>query len=171
MVRDFIAKAGKRVDLGLIPRKNLFWGTFMDRASAYPDYQSRLVRNKRGSWEDKEVHARLKVEGRSQKLTKVLIHHDFTSISSWWLRNNRYFRYELDQLKKENVSWSKKFQYVRPLYVFLKYYFVRRGYRYGFRGFFVSFQWMVYCFMVAAKLYEEQKVDADHKAEKGTKPW
>jgi glycosyltransferase involved in cell wall biosynthesis len=170
-VRQYIHVAPDRVELVLIPRKNLFWGVFMDKASAYPDLQSRLVRRGKGQWEDKEVHARMKVQGQTASLVKSLIHYDFTSISSWWLRNNRYFRYELDQLKKEGRRWSRSYQYARPLYVFFKFYFMRGGFKHGFRGFFISFQWMVYCFMVAAKLYEDQMVHSDHKGDKGTNPW
>jgi glycosyltransferase involved in cell wall biosynthesis len=153
-IRDFIASVTNDIDLAYIPRKNLFWGEFMGKASAYPDYQSRLFRKSKGRYQNKEVHAQIEVSGKFIHLKNALIHDDFKDISSWWQRNNRYYKYELDECLKTGVKWSFKLQYVKPLYVFFRIYFLKRGYTHGFRGFFVAFQWLVYHFMVGAKLYE-----------------
>lgn len=153
-IKDFIACVTNEIDLAYIPRKNLFWGQFMGKASAYPDYQSRLFRKSKGRYQNKEVHAQIEVPGKFIHLKNALIHDDFKDISSWWHRNNRYYKYELDECLKTGVKWSFKLQYVKPLYVFFRIYFLKRGYTHGFRGFFVAFQWLVYHFMVGAKLYE-----------------
>lgn len=99
-VTKFLATVEDEVDLAYIPRKNLFWGEFMGKASAYPDYQSRLFRRDKGRYQDKEVHAQVEVTGQKVYLKHALVHDDFTDISSWWLRNNRYYRYELDECIK-----------------------------------------------------------------------
>lgn len=153
-IRAFIANVKDDIDLAFIPRKNLFWGEFMGKASAYPDYQSRLFRKSKGRYQNKEVHAQVEVEGMSVYLKNPLIHDDFKDIKSWWHRNNRYYQYELDECIKRNTTWNFKLQYIKPLYVFFKFYIFRGGFLHGFKGFFVSFQWLVYYFFVAAKLYE-----------------
>ena len=153
-IRDFIASVTDEIDLAYIPRKNLFWGDFMGKTSAYPDYQSRLFRRDKARYQDKEVHAQVEVAGNVVYLKNALIHNDFTDISSWWIRNDRYFKYELDECNKRGIKWSFKLQYIKPLYVFFKFYVLRRGFAHGFKGFFVSFQWLIYYAMVAAKLYE-----------------
>ncbi|MDA9201822.1 glycosyltransferase family 2 protein [Flavobacteriaceae bacterium] len=153
-IRDFIASLTDEIDLAYIPRKNLFWGEFMGKTSAYPDYQSRLFRRDKARYKDKEVHAQVEVAGKVVYLKNALIHNDFTDISSWWIRNDRYFKYELDECNKRGIKWSFKLQYIKPLYVFFKFYVLRRGFAHGFKGFFVSFQWLIYYAMVAAKLYE-----------------
>lgn len=153
-IRDFIASVTDEIDLAYIPRKNLFWGEFMGKTSAYPDYQSRLFRRDKARYQDKEVHAQVEVAGNVVYLKNALIHNDFTDISSWWIRNDRYFKYELDECNKRGIKWSFKLQYIKPLYVFFKFYVLRRGFTHGFKGFFLSFQWLVYYAMVAAKLYE-----------------
>ena len=126
----------------------------MGKASAYPDYQSRLFRRDKALYQDKEVHAQVEVPGQCHYFKHALVHDDFTDISSWWTRNNRYYKYELDECNKRDVKWNFKLQYIKPLYVFFRIYFLKRGFLYGFKGFFVAFQWLVYYFMVAAKLYE-----------------
>lgn len=153
-IKEFLASVSDDVDLAYIPRKNLFWGEFLGKATAYPDYQSRLFRRDSGRYQDKEVHAQVEVSGKRVYLKNALVHDDFTDISSWWLRNNRYYRYELDECIKRGRKWGFKIQYARPLYVFLKIYICRGGFLHGFKGLFAAFQWFVYYFMVGAKLYE-----------------
>lgn len=153
-ISDFLKTVSDDVDLAYIPRKNLFWGEFMGKASAYPDYQSRLFRRDKGRYQDKEVHAQVDVPGDCVHLKYALVHDDFTDISSWWLRNNRYYRYELDECIKKGKKWGFKIQIAKPIYVFLLFYIRRGGFMHGFRGLFVATQWFIYYFMVGAKLYE-----------------
>lgn len=153
-IRAFIDTVDSDIDMAFMPRKNLFWGEFMGKASAYPDYQSRLFRRHKARYQDKEVHAQVEVSGQCHYLKHAIVHDDFTDISSWWTRNNRYYKYELDECNKRGIKWSFKLQYIKPLYVFFLFYIVKRGFLHGFKGFFVAFQWLVYYFMVAAKLYE-----------------
>lgn len=153
-ISEFLKDVPGDVQLANIPRKNKFWGEFMGKSSGYPDYQSRLFRRDVGRYDGREVHSQVKVPGKEVRLKNALIHDDFTDISSWWLRNNRYFRYELDECIKQGKKWSFKLQYLKPFYIFFVWYIRRGGIKHGFRGFFVAFQWMVYYFMVGAKLYE-----------------
>lgn len=153
-ISRFLETVPDDIDLAQIPRKNMFWGKLMGKGINYPDYQSRLFRRDKGRYNGREVHAQVNVTGKETFLKNALIHDDFTDISSWWLRNNRYYRYELDECLKQGKRWGFKLQYVKPLYVFLKTYIGNGCWKYGFPGFFVSMQWLIYHFMVAAKLYE-----------------
>lgn len=153
-IASALERVGDEIDLFYIPRRNLFWGKDLGRATSYPDYQSRLFRRDKGRYQDKEVHAQVEVPGEKAYLDNPLIHDDFTDISSWWLRNNRYYRYELDECIKRGKKWSFKLQYMKPVYVFMKIYFAQGGWKHGFPGLFVAMQWFIYHFMVGAKLYE-----------------
>lgn len=153
-ISSFLKSPNPKIHMVYIPRKNLFWGKFMGKASAYPDYQSRLFRKSTGRYQNKEVHAQVEVLGDHIYFKNALIHDDFKDINTWWNRNARYFKYELDECIKNNIKWSLKLQLIKPLYVFFKFYILRNGYRHGFIGFLNSFLWFVYYFMVAAKLYE-----------------
>lgn len=151
-------------DVGVIflPRRNLFWGKDLGKASGYPDYQSRLFRSHL-RYEDKEVHAQIVNPNNSIYLKKGLIHDDFKKIDTLLLRNIRYYNYELSEHLKKETKWSFTLQYVKPTYVFVKFYFLKGGFRKGFRGFFFAFQWLVYFFIVAAKLYENERIKINEK--------
>lgn len=157
-ILSFIDTVQPDIHLAYIPRVNLFWGHQLGKANAFPDYQSRLFRKKYGRYQDKEVHAQVRVKGQCVYLKNRLIHDDFKSISEWWLRNDRYYKYELDEFSKSEKAWSYKIQYIKPIYVFLNFYFIKGAYKYGFKGLFLSFQWFVYYFFVGAKIYEKEKI-------------
>lgn len=155
-IDQFLNSVPNDVHLAFIPRKNLVWGDWLPHASVYPDFQSRLFRKDYGRYQDREVHAQLEVPGKVVYLKNHLIHDDYTSLSSWWMRNNRYFNYELNEHLKRGNEWSIKLQYIKPLYVFMRLFIYKKGFLHGFKGFLISFQWLVYHFFVAAKLYEHQ---------------
>lgn len=153
-IRAFLANVPSDVELAQIPRINLFWGSPMLRPTGYPDYQSRLFRRDRGRYDGREVHSHVTVSGKFVRLKHHLIHNDFTDISSWWLKMNRYFRYELDESLKQGRKWTYRRQFLYPPILFLRDYFLRWGIGYGFSGFFAAFQKALYYFMIQAKLYE-----------------
>lgn len=153
-IRNFLNNVSEDVELAWIPRKNLFWGTWMRYASAYPDYQSRLFSRDKGRYDGKEVHSHVVVPGKSVKLKNHIIHDDFTDISSWWLRTNRYLRYELDESIKNKRVWTFRQQFIYPIIIFLRDYLYNKGLVHGFPGLFRAFLEAKYYFMIQAKLYE-----------------
>ena len=59
----------------------------MGKASAYPDYQSRLFRRDKGRYQDKgSTRSGGGIRSKGVYLKLALVHDDFTDISSWWLR-------------------------------------------------------------------------------------
>jgi len=150
----FLRNADSLTDMAFIPRKNMIWGELLGKGINYPDYQSRLFRRDKGKYQDKAVHAQVEVPGKIVYLKNALLHDDFKNTSTWWLRNDRYYEYELQELIKHNKRWSFTLQYLKPLYVFIKMYIGKGYFLHGFKGFYVCFQWAIYYFFVGARLYE-----------------
>ncbi|MEZ5275620.1 MAG: glycosyltransferase family 2 protein [Opitutaceae bacterium] len=144
------------VDLVWIPRKNLFWGKWMRRSSDYPDRQSRLFRRDKGRYDGREVHSHVVVPGRSVQFEHALIHDDFTDISSWWLKTNRYLRYELQETQKRGRGWSFRRQFVYPWAIFGRDYFLRGAFIHGVPGFFRVFLKVLTYVMVQFKIFESE---------------
>jgi len=153
-IDDFLHHIPESIQMAYIPRRNTIWGALPGRGINYPDYQSRLFLRDYGRYQDKEVHAQVEVPGGHVHFTHALVHNDFKTISTWWLRNDRYFKYELKELLKRNRKWSFTLQYIKPFYVFSRVYLRNKLFLHGFKGFFIAFQWGVYHFFVAASLYE-----------------
>jgi len=160
------------VDLVWIPRKNLFWGKWMRRSSDYPDRQSRFFRRDKGRYDGREVHSHIVVPGRSVEFRHALLHDDFTDISSWWLKTNRYLRYELQEAQKQGRRWSFRRQFIYPWIIFGRDYIVRGAFVHGVPGFFRVFLKVLTYVMVQFKIFEGQlrSQDPDRVRDKSANP-
>lgn len=139
-----------------IPRRNHMFGEWTRGANLHPDYQLRLFRRDVGRFEDREVHAHITVPGKVGVLKHHINHHGFEEIAWNLVKFERYMRYELAQLKKRGMSFRWVHVTLRPIAMFLWAFLLKKGFLYGFRGFFWSVWIGYYNFMMYAKLWEDE---------------
>ncbi len=64
-----------------IPRKNIILGRWVKYAGWYPDYQLRLFRVDRGRFDERRpVHELVQLDGRTGKLSSLLVHRNYDSL-------------------------------------------------------------------------------------------
>ncbi|MDR2204979.1 MAG: glycosyltransferase family 2 protein [Flavobacteriaceae bacterium] len=139
-----------------IPRKNYFSGKFM--RAAYPDYVYRFFRKKDVFWPE-FIHSKPEVKGKIAKIKtnnkKLAIEHlandDVTEILR---KNNIYSTAEIPKRKGKKVTSAKLF--FSPLFWFIKYYFIKKGFLDGKEGFIFARLKSQYKFATLSKLYENQ---------------
>lgn len=149
-----IAAAPPEVQAFRFPRKNHALGEWMRVANAYPDYQTRLFRRDAGRFEDKEVHAHIRVPGQVETLQHHILHYGMKSISNQLRNLDRYSRYQADQLHKRGKRFHWYHLVLRPFGVFGYYYFWKGGVTAGYRGFLLTAIVTAYDFWAHAKLWE-----------------
>jgi glycosyltransferase involved in cell wall biosynthesis len=155
IIRNAIKNAGENIHCFKMPRKNHVLGKWV-KYGLYPDWQYRLFRKEYGKWRDREVHSRIVVPGEVETLETPLIHHGMPNISKQLSNLDRYTRYEADELNKSNIKFSFVKWILGPIYIFMKRYFLLRGFRDGWRGFFLAVYAGFYLFISHAKLLEIQ---------------
>jgi glycosyltransferase involved in cell wall biosynthesis len=160
-IQDAIAHAVAGVDAFRIPRKNHILGSWLRVSNLYPDYQTRLFRRDAGRFEDKEVHAHVRVPGEVKSLRHHILHYGMTSISKQLSNIDRYSRYQADELHKRGKRFHWHHLVLRPLAIFVYYYFWKRGITAGYRGFLVSAIDATFDFWTHAKLWELQTLGLD----------
>lgn len=153
----------KKMDLTIqaykIPRKNFVYGEWMKYSGFYPDYQTRLFRKGKAVYQDREVHAHMEVEGKTGVLKHHFLHNGFKGLQDWFLKTERYVRYEADELIKNKRSFSYTRLLIYPPVIFLRNYFIHLGFLEGYRGLLLAMLDSFYYFLVYAKLYELKRVD------------
>lgn len=87
----------------LIPRRNFVLGRWLRHGSQYPDWQLRLFRRRRGRFEERHVHERLRVEGRVVRLREPMDHHPYTTVSSLIRKGEFYAAFEAGKLQERGV--------------------------------------------------------------------
>ena len=136
-----------------IPRRNLFIHRHMH---ASPDYQLRFLRRDCTRWPE-TIHSIPQVEGRVERiptsLNGVYIDHlaDET-VSEMLEKNNRYTDYEV--VKKQSRHYSATALLLKPLWAFLRSYFLQGALRDGRRGLIRSGLKAFYQFTIIAKVTE-----------------
>jgi glycosyltransferase involved in cell wall biosynthesis len=157
-IQSAIAHAGADVHAFRIPRKNHVLGEWLQIANLYPDYQTRLFRRDLGRFEDKEVHAHVRVPGRVGTLRHHILHYGMTSLSQQLRNIDRYSRYQADELTKRGKRFHWYHLALRPFVIFSYYYLWKRGFTAGYRGLLIAAITASFDFWAHAKLWEIQRL-------------
>ncbi len=133
-----IVNSPDSLDGYFIPRKNFILGKWARYGSQYPDYQLRLFRNGKGRFPAKHVHEKLKIEGKTGKISLPFEHHPYPTLESIVRKNQRDFEFEARYLY-ENGKRVTTFDLARNLLFNIPFRFVRRfvfkrGFLDGARG-------------------------------------
>jgi glycosyltransferase involved in cell wall biosynthesis len=144
-----------------IPFKHHILGQWVRMCGLYPEYHLRLFRRDAGQFEDKEVHAHVRVSGEIGTLRNHILHHGMNSISKQLCNVDRYARYQSDELKKRGKQFHWSQVVLRPPAIFGYYYFWKRGFLAGFRGLVFASLNATYDFWAHAKLWELETFGLD----------
>ena len=158
-VRRKIGEAPTGVDAFAFPRKNHVFGKWISTANLYPDLQVRLFRRDVARFEDKEVHAHIRVPGEIGVSQHHILHHGMDTISKQLSNIDRYSRYQADELHKRGKRFRWAQLVLRPPAVFGYYYFWKRGFLAGYRGLWLAALNTTYDFWAHAKLWELKMLD------------
>lgn len=159
-LKNYLYQLTKQEDLGgvYIPFKNYFMNRWI--RSAYPDYKLRFFR-KEGAFWPSEIHSTVKVQGKVMRIPRdakhlASEHLANDSITTILSKNNTYSTAEVERKKHKNISWFVLL--FSPFFWFFKYYFIKKGFLDGKRGFIFACLKAQYKFSCLAKIYEYQRL-------------
>ncbi len=116
-------------------RKNHVFGKWVKGSDLYPDMQIRLFKNK-FRYEDKFIHAKLRVKGKIGELRGHILHYGFEDWETVKWKFNRYRALEHLQLKKEKKRIRFYHILIDPIVIFMYLFFIKKGLLDSWRGFF-----------------------------------
>ena len=144
-----------------MPRRNHFFGVWLQYGGQYPDYQLRLFKKGKGHFPNRHVHESLVIEGSIGRLQNPLLHYPYLSISQFLKKMDFYSQFEAQYLYDQGVrpsfSNSLKFLFLKPKNRILRRWIFKGGFRDGIPGLFAALfdgiGWMLRYF----KLWEMSK--------------
>jgi (heptosyl)LPS beta-1,4-glucosyltransferase len=142
-----------------IPRRNFYYGCWIQGAGQYPDPQLRLIRRGRGRYNDLPVHEHLEADGPIGTLHGHLDHHTHPTVLAHELKIERYSTLAAQERirhGKPKVAWYHLL--VNPPWTFVKFYVLRGGFRDGLPGLIVSGFSGAHVLLKYAKLWERAHV-------------
>jgi len=139
-----------------IPRKNIFLGKWIRHSGWWPDYTLKLFKKDVSRFDDREVHEKVIVNGDSARLKNPMEHYSYRDISDFIKKMDNYsILAAKDIIQKDKGKSTLVFDMLsRPLFVFLKMYFLQLGFLDGRYGFYLAILYSFYTFLKYARALE-----------------
>ena len=139
-----------------IPRKNFFMGRFM--RYFYPDYILRFFRKSKTHW-PAIIHSTPQIAGKTEKIPSneeqlAFIHLANDDIERIVNKTNQYTDNELKH--RQDKNYGLRALIIRPLWRFIRNYFLKFGFRDGIPGFIRATLDAFYQFVLVAKIIEKR---------------
>jgi glycosyltransferase involved in cell wall biosynthesis len=137
-----------------IPRRNFFYGRWIQGGGLYPDRQLRLFRRHVGRYDDVLLHEHLKVQGRIESLTAPLDHYSMPTIKDHVRKMMRYTTLGAQEKLKKTSKVTAVDLAGSHVMTIVRTYVLRRGYRDGIHGVIVALFAGLHTFVKYAKTWE-----------------
>ncbi|MBI2008141.1 glycosyltransferase family 2 protein [Candidatus Amesbacteria bacterium] len=155
-VRSAIAEPN--VDYYRIPRRNIIFNKWIQSEHWWPDYVYRLFKKGAVTW-DPAIHSIPFTRGRGHDFpaeqSSALVHHNYSSITQFIDRMNRYTYHQLEQVIAQGHNFSWHDLITKPVDEFLSQYFARKGYKDGLHGLGISLLQGFSMLVLYMKLWEK----------------
>jgi glycosyltransferase involved in cell wall biosynthesis len=142
------------------PRCNRFLGRYLKHGEGYPDWSLRLFDRRQARWSKDAVHEKVETSADIGELTGDLLHDSAESIASYLSKQNRYTTLAAEMAIKSGKRTGFAQIVLSPLVRFIKFYFIRQGFRDGLPGLIHIAIGCFNSFSKYAKMLEQQKSDA-----------
>jgi glycosyltransferase involved in cell wall biosynthesis len=149
-----ILREGPRHDGYWIRRANHFLGRRMRFCGWETDRVIRLFRRDAARYEEREVHAEIRLPGTVPVLESRLLHYSFRSFRQYWRKMEIYSDWGARQLFKEGKRAGWIAIGLRPPIRFLKMFVLRLGFLDGIHGLVLCALASFTVFLKYAKLWE-----------------
>ncbi|MBI4686386.1 MAG: glycosyltransferase family 2 protein [Nitrospirae bacterium] len=139
-----------------IPRKNFFLGRWIRHSGWWPDYTLRLFKKDISYIEQREVHEKVTVQGRTGYLKSPLEHYTYGAISDYIKKMENYSTLAAKEIALKNPAPSSLAirMFTSPIFTFVKMLFLKQGFRDGIRGLILAVLYGAYTFLKYAKAWE-----------------
>ncbi|MDD2581159.1 MAG: glycosyltransferase family 2 protein [Desulfuromonadaceae bacterium] len=148
------------VDVVYLPRKNYIMGELIKYSGWWPDYQLRLFKKDTVNFTD-QIHAGIRIEKNARECflsdeeKNGIEHFSYFDAEHFIKKLNAYTSVEAKHLYDDRVQFSFKSLFESSLREFYNRYIKSKGYKDGYRGFFLCLMMLFYRALISIKLWEK----------------
>lgn len=146
---------GSKYNAYEVGRRAYFLGKWIRHCGWYPGYVVRLFKRQEGKYNESRVHEKLEVKGNIGRLKNDLIHLTDRDLFQYFSKYNNYTSLAARDLYDKKQQFKITDIVLRPVFAFVKMYFLRLGFLDGIHGFVLCFLSASYVFTKYAKLWEK----------------
>jgi len=131
-----------------------YLGRWWRKGGWHPERRLRLARRERVTWHGEEPHEHARVQGSVSRMRGELRHYTYRDISDHVARLNAHSSSAARALHAKGLRAGLVDLLLKPKARFLKFFFLRRGYREGLPGLLVACMEAFYVYLKYFKLWE-----------------
>lgn len=146
-----------------VARRAYFLGRWIKHSGWYPGRVARLFHKQRASFNSAPVHEGLVINGTVGELRHDLLHFTDPSIYHYFEKYNRYTSLAADELHAKGKHFRPHNVLLRPIWQFIRMYFIRLGFLDGVQGLLLALFSSSYVFTKYAKLWEKESIHINRK--------
>jgi glycosyltransferase involved in cell wall biosynthesis len=144
-----------------MPRMANFLGRWIKHSGWYPGRITRLFNKNKVKFSDKDVHEGLITNSTTGQFVNNLEHYTDPNIKHYFEKFNYYTTLAAEELIKKGKNFKITDITIRPLFLFIKMYFIKQGFLDGIQGFILAICSSAYVFVKYCKLWElKNNIDA-----------
>ncbi len=140
-----------------MPRCNHFLGRWLRHGEGYPDRNLRLYNRLHARWSDDPVHEHVLTDEVVKTLNGDILHYSEEGIQRYLEKQNRYTDIQGQMLADKGKKIGAGKLIFSPFFRFIKFYFVRQGFRDGLPGLIHISIGCMNSFVKYAKCYEKSR--------------
>ncbi len=142
------------------PRCNRFLGRYLKHGEGYPDWSLRLFDRRQARWSVDAVHEKVETKSAVGVLAGDLLHDSAESLAAYLTKQNRYTTLAAEMALADGKRAGFGRIAFSPLVRFIKFYFIRQGFRDGLPGLIHIAIGCFNSFIKYSKMLERQNSDA-----------
>lgn len=159
-IRNIIAASTTKHEGYEVARRAYFLGKWIKHCGWYPGYVLRLFRKSAVTFSTSSVHERVECSGSVGCLSNDLLHYTDDNLFHYYAKFNRYTSLAAKDLARSGRTFRLYDLLVRPPFMFVKMYIIRRGFLDGMHGLILSLLSSAYVFTKYAKLWDRERLGA-----------
>jgi len=152
------------VDAYKIRRISEFFGKVIKHCGWGNDWVTRFFRRGKGRYQERMVHEKLIVDGKTSRLKNVIEHNPYKDLTDYFSKLVDYARRSAIQMKREGRSWFPQI-FLNPPARFMRMYLLQLGFLDGVRGFILCTLASFSVFLKYAFLKESEKLNSGSVSE------
>jgi len=152
-----IKKEGTTVNGYYVRRKTCYIYKWINYSDWYPDYKIRLFNKQSGKWTGKDPHDYVKINGKTKKIPKDLLHYSFDNIEDHINTIQKFTTIGATELYKAKRKITIFGMVGHSFFIFFKMYILKLGFLDGSAGFIAAVLSSFHVFSKYAKLYVTYK--------------
>jgi glycosyltransferase involved in cell wall biosynthesis len=136
-----------------LPMQQRFMNRMLNHGDGYPLWKLRLFHRKYAQWSDDPIHESVKTNEKPSRLRGKLLHLPELTLHEWIAKQNQYTSLQAEHLLARRKTTSVWQLVASPLWRFIKYYVLQRGFLDGVPGFVHAVLNAAFVFSKYAKLW------------------